>query len=250
MLTTAFTEKYKWTSLYGMEFPCLISVVGQPSSGKTHFTLNLLNSIKDKFTEIIAYLGTRDSSEQFLKLMSKDKKPIVKILYTYNEADLKSYIDKLEKEQESRLKSKKEPKSVLIVGDDIYSFPRMMRYSRDSPSFFQTLSANYRHLNVSLLICSQKWTQLTPNLRIDSVRYIFITSTSKTDLEKIADEHETLYHSKNRIKDILFEIRSNVTTEPKTKGNILMITNYANMEQDKFKWIKPDGSTTVMKPEK
>ncbi len=27
-----------------------------------------------------------------------------------------------------------------------------------------------------------------------------------------------------------------------------MITNYANMETDKFKWIKPDGSLTVMKP--
>ena len=38
-LTTAFTEKYKWTGPYGMEFPCLISIVGQPSSGKTHFTL-------------------------------------------------------------------------------------------------------------------------------------------------------------------------------------------------------------------
>ena len=69
-------------------------------------------------------------------------------------------------------------------------------------------------------------------------------------MEKIAEEHETLYHDKKRIKEILYEIRSHVTPDPKTKGNILMITNYANMEQEKFKWIHPDGTITVMKPTK
>ena len=101
-LTTAFTEKYKWTGPYGMEFPCLISIVGQPSSGKTHFTLSLLKSIKGNFDEIIAYLGTRDCTEQFLSLAEKKKNPVVKILHSYDEKDLEAYIDKLEEEQEER----------------------------------------------------------------------------------------------------------------------------------------------------
>ena len=98
------------------------------------------------------YLGAKDSAPAFLDLVEKNKNPVIKILFNYDEKDLNEYCQKLEDKQLALIKMKRTPKRILLLADDIYSFPSFMRTNRQNPSIIEKLFANYRHLNLSIII--------------------------------------------------------------------------------------------------
>jgi hypothetical protein len=242
---TAFTEKCKFkTDLYNLEFPATILVFGEPKSGKTHFVLNLLKKIKSDFDEIVLYLGSKDTAPSFLELIPNNHKPIIKILFNYNEDDLKKYYDKIEDDQIKLIKAKKNPKRYLIVADDIYSFPQLMKTNRQNPSVIEKLFANYRHLNLSIMITSQRLKQITPSLR-GMFKYAFICSLGRKDIDELSKENENVYFSKQDIIDSYEFVRK----RDNALGHIFFI-NKDVPEKDRFQYITPSNQIEIIEPPK
>jgi hypothetical protein len=237
---TAFSEKHKWIyEPLGLTFPCMISVIGRPNSGKTYFTLDLLSKIKNNFDEIIIYLGAKDTAPEFLKLVNKEtKKPVVKVLFKYSENDLRTFYKKLEDRQLKLVDQKKKPINLLFVFDDILGFHGLMNMSRNKPSMIQELSANYRHVNASMIITAQNYMKLIPEMRCLNVTYLILCSVAVSDKKKIAEEHETSQHDKKIIPHIFDEIREDI-------GHLTLIDNHSKREDDKFKHIYPDGHLEI-----
>jgi hypothetical protein len=235
---TAFSEAHEWKDkLFGLTWPAIVTIYGVPKSGKTYLLLNLLEHIKKEFDEIICYLGAKDATQTFLNLAGKKTKPVVKILYQFDEKDLRKYYQKLEETQMALIKAKKEPKKILIVADDILTFSGFMKTNRQSPSILEEISANYRHINLSMIITSQRYMQVIPALRSLNFKYMFICSLGKKDIEKMADEHENMFFDKNDLEEIFFDIRKNGL------GHILLIDNNA-FDKDRVKYVHPDNSIT------
>ena len=117
-------------SVFGLESPFSAVIYGIPNSGKTYFLMNLIKDIKQDFDEIILFLGAKDTADSFLKLIdTTQKKPVMKILFKYDETNLKEYIKKLENTQIQLMKMKKKPKNILLIADDIFAFTNFMPIS-------------------------------------------------------------------------------------------------------------------------
>ena len=241
---TAFSEHHKFNSdLYNLEFPATILVYGEPKSGKTYFVLNLLKAIKQNFDEIIMYLGAKDSAPAFLNLIEPKKKPIIKILFNYSESDLNEYCKKLEDNQLQLIKANKTPKRILLLADDIYSFPSFMRTNRQNPSVIEKLFANYRHLNMSIIITSQRLKQIIPSVR-SMFKYAFVCSLGKSDIEELSKENENIYFDKNDIKNAYELVRK----REDAKGHIFFINKDAP-EYQRFNHVKPDNTVNIIMPQ-
>jgi len=239
---TAFSEHHKFNSnLYKLEFPATILVYGEPKSGKTYFVLNLLKDIKHHFDEIVMYLGAKDSAPAFLDLVEKNKNPVIKILFNYDEKDLNEYCQKLEDKQLALIKMKRTPKRILLLADDIYSFPSFMRTNRQNPSIIEKLFANYRHLNLSIIITSQRLKQIIPSVR-SMFKYAFICSLGKSDIKELSEENENIYFDKHAIIKAYEQVRK----RNEAKGHIFFINKDAP-ESQRFQHIKPDNSIEIIK---
>lgn len=241
-IVTAFSEAHEWKdSIFELTWPAVVTIYGTPKSGKTYLLLRLLQNIKHHFHEIVVYLGAKDATNTFMDLApEKGKKgPVIKILYNYDESDLRQYYHKLEDTQLELINNNKKPKNVLIVADDILTFAGFMKTNRHAPSILEEIAANYRHINLSLIITSQRYMQVIPALRSLNFKYMFVCSLGKTDLQKISEEHENMYFDKNEIQDLFFDIRKNGL------GHILLIDN-DSFDKDRIKYVHPDNSITKM----
>lgn len=240
MSIKAFTESDTFTS-GKYEFPALFTIFGVPKSGKSYFVYNLIDGIKSKFDRIIIYLGTKDSAGGFLKMVDDTKKkPQINILFNYNSDDLYNYFKKLENEQLKLIEDGKKPKRVLLVFDDILGLHGFMITTRARPSPIHEISANYRHLGISIIITSQSYMDVIKPIRCLNFKYCIITSVGMKDLKQIGEEHENLYFSDKDIVEIFKNIRNNGI------GNCLLISN-ADEDKNRFWWIKPNNTIIGIK---
>jgi hypothetical protein len=238
--TTALSEAHQWKDkVYGFSFPAIMMIYGTPKTGKTHFLLNFLEEIKHKFDEIICYLGTKDGSKAFLDLNKTKEKPSIKILFNYSEDDLRKWYKKLEDKQNKLIEAKKKPLNVLIVGDDILSFRNFMATSRSNPSILEEICANYRHVNLSMIITSQRYMQVIPALRCLNFKYMIVFGMGLKDIQKVGEEHETLYHNKNKIVGAFFKIKENGL------GHALFINNDA-FDKERFNHLDTNTKTITV----
>jgi hypothetical protein len=237
--STAFSEKYQFNDdIYKLSFPASILIFGNPNSGKTHFLLNLLKDLMTKVDEIIIYLGAKDSANAFLNLPEKNNKCIIKILFNFKEDDLREYYKNLELSQLRLIKNNKPPKKIVLVADDIFGLPSFMKTSRTNPAIIEEMFANYRHINISIIITSQKFKQVIPSLRT-MFKYCFITSLGGKDIKQMAEENETLTFNEKDIIDAYKKTRP----DTKERGHLFFIDNMEEM--DKFNHIHPDNSITI-----
>lgn len=237
----AFTEKDQFS--HGKyNFPALFTVFGTPKSGKSYYVFNLLKEIKNNFDRIIIYLGTKDAAAGFLGLAEKDKKkPQINVLFKYDANDLYAYFKKLENEQLKLIEANKKPQRVLLVFDDILGLHGFMTTNRAKPSPIHEISANYRHLGLSVIITSQSYMDVIKPIRALNFKYCIITSVGMKDLKLIGEEHENLYFSSKNIVDIFKNIRSHGI------GNCMLISNDDD-DLNRFWWIHKDGQITNIKP--
>ena len=244
-MITAYSDNNKvYHQIYELCSPFSAVIYGIPNSGKTYFLQNLIRNIKHDFDEIIIYLGAKDTANSFLQLVNKEeKKPVMKILFSYDEKNVREYIKKLENNQISLMNAKKKPKNILLVADDIFSFPDFMKTSRSKPSIIEEIFANYRHLNLSVIITSQKLKQITPNLR-DMSKYVFVNGIGQRDLNDMAEELENTYFNKKQIIKCYEKVRK----RDDAKGHILFI-NRDEPEHKQFKYINRKNEMEILKPD-
>lgn len=237
----AFTEQDEFTySKY--KFPALFTVFGTPKSGKSYYVFHLLKEIKNNFDRIIIYLGTKDAAAGFLSLTDKkSKKPQINILFKYDPDDLYKYFKKLEIEQLKLIEAKKSPQRILFLFDDILGLHGFMTTNRAKPSPIHEISANYRHLGISVIITSQSYMDVIKPIRALNFKYCIITSVGMKDLKQIGEEHENLYFSGKDIIEIFKNIRSNGI------GNCMLISNDDD-DLHRFWWLHANGEITNIKP--
>ena len=187
-------------------------------------------------------MGTKDSAGGFLgSVDEKSKKPQINVLFKYDANDLYEYFKKLEVKQMKLIESKKSPERILMVFDDILGLHGFMQTSRAKPSPIHEISANYRHLGISVIITSQSYMDVIKPIRALNFKYCIITAVGMKDLKLIGEEHENLYFSGKDIIQIFKNIRANGI------GNNLLISN-DDKDLYRFWWIHPNSQITNIKP--
>jgi thymidylate kinase len=166
--------------------PFFMIIQGSVGSGKTSLLYSLLKAYQDKnfFDVIIFYNRVSDSDEVWEKF--ETKKTAIELYHDYNDAQLISIIDDLDKVQSQRREKKKRPLNVLFVFDDM-AYSNIVRKNKSTA--LDQLVINRRHYNTSLIITSQTYKALNINLRTNNLSQLVLLRANLKDLKMIAEDH-------------------------------------------------------------
>jgi hypothetical protein len=144
---------------------------------------------------------------------------------------MRQYISDIENYQMLRQENNKAPLKYLFVFDDFITTPGIV--SRGSAGVLEYLASVYRHLSISMIITSQKYTYLSQPLRSVMTTHTIIFSAANSDLKKWAEEHANSYFDEEDLLQTYRMIRHNGF------GNFTVI-NYKAPEIDRVQWnFKP-----------
>ena len=198
-----YIKKDKMSSL-----PARILIIGKSQlSGKTNLLINLLcregkNFYKDDFKGENIYLvstsiGTDDKLD---KLINFKEIPDENLVNGYDEETLKEIYHEVEQ------KHKEEPKDhFLIILDDV-SFSGGLKAKLNG--IISRIFSNGRHINLSCILTSQKYTDVLPSAR-ENMTQLFAFQCSNKQLDLITDDVN--YLSDNKTFKKMF--RSVMTTK-------------------------------------
>lgn len=165
--------------LFKPPFTCC--VVGQIGAGKTSVGYSLLNEhYKNYFDEVVVLCGTMDSKSSWENM--KQKKIV--FLNTFDEGDLKQYIQQLEHDQEERKAKGKFPIRVCLVMDDIV----FEGFNKNRAGMIEKLMMTCRHYFISIILMLQHTKQISPAMR-NQIMYYILLRLSANDARKVANEH-------------------------------------------------------------
>lgn len=169
-------EKYLPNPMNGTMY-----VLGSPGAGKSSFIWSFLNNwTRNYFDELVIFCLTKDSWSTWEKV--KQKHVFVGL---YDEAKLKKYLDDLEEEQVQRIEEGKYPRRVCIMLDDCAG--SNVSRTVGKTSVLDQLSLNLRHLNIFLIVASQRFRIFSPTFR-NSIHYMIVYRLPKNDFDKLAAE--------------------------------------------------------------
>lgn len=183
---------------------------GASGSGKSMLVLNLLqrkNFMKDFFDEIFLFSPTArgDQIQQLLDL-SEDN-----ICDELNDSGIEQldYVFEKQNELVEEMGYLNSPK-VLIIFDDVISSPRFMNSNTFKRCFIQG-----RHINLSVIINTQKYHAIPRTMRLNCTDVAFFPS-SQSEVARIAEEF---------------------TPPSKTVKQFTVLVNYATAEPYNFLYI-------------
>ncbi len=183
---------------------------GSSGSGKSMLVLNLLqrkNFMKDFFDEIFLFSPTArgDQIQQLLDL-SEDN-----ICDELNDSGIEQldYVFEKQNELVEEMGYLNSPK-VLIIFDDVISSPRFMNSNTFKRCFIQG-----RHINLSVIINTQKYHAIPRTMRLNCTDIAFFPS-SQSEVQRIAEEF---------------------TPPSKTVKQFTTLINYATSEPYNFLYI-------------
>ena len=183
---------------------------GSSGSGKSMLVLNLLqrkNFMKDFFDEIFLFSPTArgDQIQQLLDL-SEDN-----ICDELNDSGIEQldYVFEKQNELVEEMGYLNSPK-VLIIFDDVISSPRFMNSNTFKRCFIQG-----RHINLSVIINTQKYHAIPRTMRLNCTDVAFFPS-SQSEVARIAEEF---------------------TPPSKTVKQFTALVNYATSEPYNFLYI-------------
>jgi hypothetical protein len=156
-------------------------VMGSPGAGKSSFIWSFLNNwTKNYFDELVIFCLTKDSWATWEKVKQKNV-----WVGLYDEKKLKEYLDDLETEQVQRIEEGKYPRRVCIMLDDCAG-GNVSRVGKTT--ILDQLSLNLRHLNILLIVASQRFRLFSPTFR-NAIHYMVVYRLPKNDFDKLADEY-------------------------------------------------------------
>lgn len=170
--------------------PCFRQIiVGGTGSGKTSFLYSELTDpkiYKDVFDYILVFNGSPDANDGWLSLNSK--KTFVQVVNEFEPAILSQWYNQIIEQQNKRREAGKRLFCYLIVFDDFVSDSRISNKSK--PSIVDKLYMNGRHENISIVMLTQKYKLVNPNMRANNTHSIIVMPTvNKSEIEAIAKEH-------------------------------------------------------------
>ena len=191
-------------------------ILGPSGSGKTILLQNMiLNIYKNCFSRIYIFspsidvdstwLPVKKYIEDEMELKESDKEKFY--FDHYDPDELQNIIDTQHKVIEyMKKKNHKKLYSILVVVDDFADDPRFSRHSK----LLHALYTRGRHNSMSTITSTQKFTALSPIIRVNATQLFIYRLRNYTDLQTFIDEVSALLKDKKT----LLEIYSLATEQP------------------------------------
>ncbi len=207
------------------DIPFRVLLCAKSGSGKTtlitNFLLNPNFYLKDyKGDDIIIISPSLSNDEKLMVIVEEKEIPESNLFTEYDEDIVKSLYDMLEEEYEERIEMGLKPKNKLIIMDDL-GFSGALRNKRMGQ--ISRIACNGRHINLSLLVCVQAYSQASPVLR-SNLNGLIVFDTSKKNLDDIAAENNFVFEKDSSFIKLF---RNNVVD----KRDFLVI-NYSNPKKE------------------
>jgi hypothetical protein len=189
----------KFLDEYKLKCATLI-VCGAPGSGKTSMVLSLLNRLKTWYDTIIVFVPTQDSNEEFAKLASK-KRP-VQVVNEFNIPSVREWVQQLDDHQKELREAGEPLQNVAVVVDDFAMDKQVV-----ASGILSQISANRRHLNVTLYVLTQKLRAIPQALRQMTCTHLILCSLSPLEQDAVFEENEFEGCDRDTLKAIYRNMR-------------------------------------------
>ena len=195
--------EYNLKSLYILDHPYRVLIIGGSGSGKTNALSNLIKNDPD-IDKI--YLYTKDPYEsKYQFLINKRESTRLKhfndpkafIEYSNNMQDIYKNIDEYNADNERK---------ILIVFDDMIGD---MINNKKLNSIVTKLFIRGRKLNISIVLITQSYLKVPKDVRLNFTNFFIMKIPNKRELQQIALNHSSDINSKDFIK-----IYKKYTAEP------------------------------------
>ena len=228
-----YTEMDK---LFNLPFKLLINGKSQ-LSGKTTIILNLIlrNAFyRDKFDGENIFIVSNNKLDNKLKILM-EQKDIPKANYMkYDEDELEILYDQLEDEFLEEVNEKKKISNRLIIFDDV-AYSNSLK--NKTAGITAKIVMNGRHLCLSSLFSTQKFSLVSTNIRTNLTGAILF-NTSQKELELIADDFNYLPKKAQFIqmfRDATQEKNSFLVVNFSNKGNEMYLdSNFEPIDTSKY----------------
>ena len=228
-----YTEMDK---LFNLPFKLLINGKSQ-LSGKTTIILNLIlrNAFyRDKFDGENIFIVSNNKLDNKLKILM-EQKDIPKANYMkYDEDELEILYDQLEDEFLEEVNEKKKISNRLIIFDDV-AYSNSLK--NKTAGITAKIVMNGRHLCLSSLFSTQKFSLVSTNIRTNLTGAILF-NTSQKELELIADDFNYLPKKSQFIqmfRDATQEKNSFLVVNFSNKGNEMYLdSNFEPIDTSKY----------------
>lgn len=160
--------------------PSFVSyIIGKRNSGKSYLLIQMLLSkdcFKGKFDEVIIINPTIDYDEKY---------KVVKFSRVYREFSTE-LLDSLITEFEER-KKENSKYNVLLILDDCISQTDFKNNMANHP--LNTMAVNGRHIGLSLVILSQKWSAISSYIRVQLDYIILFEFKNQYEIDALYKEY-------------------------------------------------------------
>jgi hypothetical protein len=215
-----FSESYYTKKEKIFDLPFRLNIIGKSQfSGKSNFIVNLL--LKDEYYlkefegDNIYIISPSITNDNKLKVLIKIKDiPSENLFDDFDEEVLEQLYNDIQEDYEEYVEDNKKPPNVLIIFDDV-SFKGNLKTQRGIVS---KLYCNGRHLNISTILTTQKYTDINTTCRENNTGCV-VFSCSDRQLESILTDHNRL-DNKKQFKKMFRDI----TKDPYS----FMVINYTN----------------------
>tara|TARA_R110002012_G_scaffold15393_3_gene61473 strand:- start:2041 stop:2757 length:717 start_codon:yes stop_codon:yes gene_type:complete len=210
---------HKKMPTFDLPFKILINGKSQ-MSGKTTIVLNLLMNPQFGYDKLFLgeniYIVTDNALDQKLKLLQSYKSIPDANVMSYDENTLDALYDHLEELFMEEREEKNIQNRVIIFDDVGYSG----NLKNKSFGIISKLVANGRHLNLSQIYTSQRFSMISTTVR-SNITGAILFSTSAKELDLITDDFNYLENKKEFVK--MFR---NYTSEPRS----FLVINFTNKD--------------------
>lgn len=226
--------------LFDLPFKLLITAKSG-SGGTTLITNFLLNPAfyKGDFApEDVVIISPSLNNDEKLKVIAEEMElPDENLMLDYDESVVKALYDMWEEEYEERIEMGMRPKPKMIIMDDL-GFSNKLREKRMGQ--ISRIACNGRHINLSLIVKTQVYSQASPTLRAN-INGLIVFDTSKKNLDIIAEENNYIFKKDSEFVSLFRE-------EVQSKRDFIVI-NYTNEKKNMIlnKDFEPIDYTKYMK---
>lgn len=209
------------------DLPFRLAVVGKSFlSGKTTFVCNML--LREKFYRN-HYLGeniyivSNNKVDKKLSILMEEMDIPNSNYMSFNEGKLMALYDILEEQFIEETEDGGKPFNKLIIIDDV-GYSGGLKGGGKDDGFVALLACNSRHINVSVIVNIQKYTQLSTTYR-NNLSGLVLFSTSQKEVEQVIADH----NYNNMPKEWVKAFRDSTKDR-----NSFFVVNYSNDIENRY----------------